>query len=945
MERREKNIILLSDLSRRGVRIENVQDFEKSIFADVYSYATTAVEKIVQTNRYERRERIQEDNLGNLTIPNVISFIGRRGTGKTSAMMSFRDALELHGTGNRIFEQNRLGFSEKADMNNVRFFSLNYLDASILENSEDIFLQVLANMFNYMQNMKARDQKEFGYRNLLNDFSRLYEAFYSVKNGDQSKSELYSPFEQFLHMASSQDIRKGFANLVKDFLEYIRRLAENVIEECYLVITIDDLDMAYYNGETTKAQINNKAYEIINSIQKYLSVPGVIVLTAYNHVNLMAESENFFFESDSGKSTNQKDNESQRMISTKLSNQFIDKAFSLDYRVYLPSWKKSDFQKERFQIDVKTGIDPEINMFLKYFPGRQYFSVKRFILTLYAFKIGVYYDCEGKKVHFLEPDSLRRLSNIVSLFSYSDSPLEQEFLQTDVRRKNLLKIIKRDIYFRFIQESLFLPEEKEFFNDLMELRIDRRGEAIVRNYAKYTGRLGKRIRNRLTDISAEMKKVTGFQLDDIDSTEKWMEKMNDNSDAKYSFAELVHVIYHMTRAEAPHRCSKELVACILHSYSIYLSEIYDRYRENKKTLGYKTYKRIYKWGDQCEKADQMPDIDLVREIEEDHEILQNVIGDTVCGKWCEYYFPGVYVTGFTKDGRKTNIATQIIGCTEFQSLNLEFALSADHTANEIMSGEEMLDRDMQHSIKTMIFFFMLYTDVLDWKKISLGVLADNKGENFQINIKLEDNHNNIEMTAFFRYAFLYKEFLNQIARLLMDAIKVSRKKIIDTDNSEVAFESNNISIKLKFLEKFHKNFQCVIDSLWDSFCSWDKNYGTMMLPIHNFDLTYNMMKHIFQECQDETDAIEIKQGEDFWRAFDRMLRLFERHLERVDSFYGKTNEKRNFKTIFQKCPFLTDIIKPMQGDLETNRMVEQFIKSLIISVSDEKQMETSPEDN
>lgn len=48
-----------------------------------------------------------------------------------------------------------LYLGKEADMGNVRFFSLDYIDASALEESEDVFILVLANMLNYLYSLKS----------------------------------------------------------------------------------------------------------------------------------------------------------------------------------------------------------------------------------------------------------------------------------------------------------------------------------------------------------------------------------------------------------------------------------------------------------------------------------------------------------------------------------------------------------------------------------------------------------------------------------------------------------------------------------------------------------------------------------------------------------------------------------------------------------------------
>lgn len=89
--------IYLRDLLNRGIHFDETSQFETSFFSDVYENAIDAVEEIVNDNRKKEKivgERRKDQRVR--SIANVISFIGRRGTGKSSVMMSFQDALRQY---------------------------------------------------------------------------------------------------------------------------------------------------------------------------------------------------------------------------------------------------------------------------------------------------------------------------------------------------------------------------------------------------------------------------------------------------------------------------------------------------------------------------------------------------------------------------------------------------------------------------------------------------------------------------------------------------------------------------------------------------------------------------------------------------------------------------------------------------------------------------------
>jgi hypothetical protein len=901
MENKENNIILLKNLLERGVHIEQVSDFNNSIFGRVYEGARQSVQRIVWDNRSRQdyiQKRTRQSEIG---VSNVISFIGRRGTGKSSAMLSFSAALNIYKKKNMYLHYDNIEFNKESEMEDVRFFSLDYIDASILEESEDIFILVLANMLNYLESLNKSDRHEAnnGYRDLLHKFEKVYEDFLTVKGSTKSVNEVYSSFEQLKNVAGSQRIRVQFYKLVEEFLDYVRRTTQSEAKECYLVISIDDLDMAYYNTQNKiKADGNNKSYEIVNNINKYLSIPGVIVLTAYNHVNLMSQSENFFINCHKTNYFTEENRISQIKVSSKLANQFIDKVFAPAYRIYLPSWKKRDYQSTSFRIDVDTGIDAEKNLFETYCTNnRRFLTIKEFMLILYGEKVGVYYDCEGTKVHFLEPDSLRTLSDTIELFEDEKLHLTEKIDSSADNieyRKKVFKRIKDDIYFRFIQEKLCLPNERELFNQLMELRIDRRSQTLVSIISKKTKPLGKSFRKFERDLRLQLENAnyqSKIAIDQFYKEDYIVNKMNSN--VEYSFAELVHSIYHMTRGESGF--SKELVACILHSYSIYLSELYDEYRMLKAEISNDEWIQEYRYNGQNSNNSRK-----FKKIEEIHEIFKGVIGKSICGRWCEYFFPGVSAS---MPGLSETLNVLIFGYTRINSAE-EYKFM---TKNE--------PTDLEETVKSIILFSILFVDVLNWECLPLSFVP--KKDEVEVHIKTKAPQD-IEMTAFMKYAFMYPEFLNHMEKLLTEAVSLQ--------------EQENKLIGKDFFDQFKIAVANVFEAYWKEFVNWDKKYGNMVVPIHNFDCTYNLIKHIFLETYKNDDVVEIKNGQDFYKEVSKMNSRFLNHLKEIDTFYGKTQVDKRLETVFSECPFvkLTEDTSKNIDNLAEN--MSETIKALITSL-------------
>ena len=919
---KEKNLIYLKDLLSREIHFDEVSKFRKSFFSDVYENAVSAVEEIVSDNR--RREKIVGERKKDQrikSVSNVISFIGRRGTGKSSVMMSFQDALRQYTNENYQCQRyNNIIFGKKADMENVRFFSLDYIDASVLEESEDVFILVLANMLSYLYSLKSfsDEYNDNSKRELIGAFERVYEEFLTLKNSRQDREGVYSSFETLLNVASSQRIRERFYKLVQQFIKYIQRTTDERAKECYMVITIDDLDMAHYNTQNsnkTKSKINNKSYEIVNSIHKYFSIPGVIVLTAYNYENLMLQSEKFFIESDRTANDKGHEKESQQMTSSRLASQFVDKVFPPVYRVYLPSWKKNDFGSSAIKVDVVTGI-PNENIIEKYVENmEQTLSIKKFVLVLYAEKVGIFFDPFGKKIHFLEPDSLRKIADMVAIFDgvkeqVEDSVDDSEFFY----KQKILKKIKEDTYFRFVQEKLFLSEERVYFAELQGQRIDRRSQMIVKDFCGKIPRLGKAITKETERYRANIEHSLlrrGYTYLDYSKINYVVAQKEDNSNVKYSLAEFIHCIYHMTR-NSSEKYSKELVSCILNSYTVYLSELFSIYQNEKKKMNLNQY--ISYINEKTMENKKMSEIQM---------IFAELIGDSICGKWTEYFFPETYtIVPGAMNVNENRSESVVLGCATITKAANSFTIESRNGKNS------NLNERFERVVKACIMMCMFYVDVLNWDSINFVpiVKSENEGGFNSVMIQPPGYLQRIEMTAFMKYSVRYSEFFDKINKLMNKSLK-SQENLIDKD-------------------QIIKSINKVINEMKMEYIKWDYNYSNMILPIQSLDLTYNMIKRIYQKTSKKNRVVQIDTGEDFLKEVMSMNTLFSEYLDEIDEYYKiDSNLETNvsFADTFKECPFIKWIQSVMK-DAEITNSIGYIFRNMIIDCSDKFGQEIGGDD-
>ena len=267
----EKDCIVISEY-HYGEVYESRDRFEDSMFHRVYKRAYDVVQDSVYRQLEKKRKSDFQEN-----IDNIVTFIGRRGTGKSSAMISFMQGLLENRDDDKaeaftIYDRGR----DCDNRRKVRFIGIDWIDASLLEKGEDIFEAILAKMLK--QFLKEDAESGFSSRNdydkkdLYRRFDSIYKKVLNVKkrgNIDAFASEM--ALSNLRDLARSSDIRQEFQQLIEEYIRLKDDLCRDERAETFLVVAIDDMDMNVSAG-----------FEILEKIQRYMRVRHLIVLLAVN---------------------------------------------------------------------------------------------------------------------------------------------------------------------------------------------------------------------------------------------------------------------------------------------------------------------------------------------------------------------------------------------------------------------------------------------------------------------------------------------------------------------------------------------------------------------------------------------------------------------------------------------------------------------------------------
>lgn len=230
---------------------------------------------------------------------NIIAFCADRGHGKTSAMLSFANALaEMRVPKRDLNKENiRDRFWIKAagdDKNqefvrNMTFQVLKYVDPTMIEESDSILRVLLVRLFNSFQQWREENEPcERGKRwtdamqeseVLIDLFQKALHAIQlllSKKVFDDSGDEL----DQIIEQGDVSNLRGLLYTLVHKYLKIVTGGDNSV-----LVVQIDDADL---NTE--------KAYRIVEDIRRYLFMPQLVVLMALNLNQMESVVEQHFLQ-------------------------------------------------------------------------------------------------------------------------------------------------------------------------------------------------------------------------------------------------------------------------------------------------------------------------------------------------------------------------------------------------------------------------------------------------------------------------------------------------------------------------------------------------------------------------------------------------------------------------------------------------------------------------
>lgn len=847
---KKENSVMISGGHRSEVYEKRI-DFNKSLFKRVYKRAYSIVQENVNIQLEKDRRNDLDEN-----IDNVITFMGRRGTGKSSAMHSFMKALLDNETDDNVLNEYTVFNKQRQENERIRFIGIDWIDASLLERGEDIFEAILAKMLNeFMKNNDDNyDSYSYDMKDLYNEFASIYKKHLNLKKRTMDTSySIESAIADLRDLSRSADIRGKFQDLIKKYI-HIKSYGGDKFRlekkyETFLVVAIDDIDMNIESG-----------FEILEKLQRYLKVERLIILIAVNHEQMKLCCEKHFSEVFSSK-VNDNNNKKKEYISS-LADQYLEKVLPSYARVYLPSLKKMDYDRNRItQVKIKDKRGEEV-----YYPIKKAMFIKAWNKTM------VRYDVEGLKRHFMEPESLRELNNL-GLFRDFMPDLEEdsedflEILDFNYRRS------MDDLLFRYADEKL--PEEEgDIFVNLSELDIRRRGQKIV----------------------ALCKDIAEEEYNEREYKKIAADFLNGYEEFDYSYGELLHSIYCMGRLPV---YDKKLIHAILAMYSLTLTKIYYRYKKSGEL------EKKIKDG-KVSVSTEVKDYNSTRK-DRNYKMLKELLEKSVGGSWSRHLMP-IYIK-YEADirnnrrfsGTAQNVNLDVIKFEVSKSMNDKLAQIKRNVDNNVTKErKERCNKKCAELVLEMKWYFILMLFFTYKDKYSINDFTDRKttksvsqNDVWIVNDAPDSRKNfgyleligkaDYNVMNFINNIFLFEEKLKDFVEAICNMVDPSNKILKYT----------NVVAELKTQRGFYNDMN-----------EWTIKYGGMVVPVYSMDVYYNMFKRLVRK--QETSNEQCVYGNQLYETFKALLIEIKVHLEENDRYY---NQDTYFVEGFKECPFIKEFIK------------------------------------
>lgn len=459
---------------------------------------------------------------------NIISFLGERGSGKSSSLINVRDFIQT--TPDPLHPLKKLGERvEVMPLIDPSFFDENH-------NILDVFIGRLYNQYRKLCDAynELDSERREKLKKLQTKFRAAKQAIYFINDRNQERP--LDELDELSRLSSGNELSSIMYELITDYLGYLGKER--------LVISIDDLDLNV-----------KQSYAMMEQIRKYLLHPNVVIILAAKLDQLRqgiccALTDHYHKVLDKYVSTGE-------IID--MAERYLEKFIPTSLRIYMPT--PEDFMKTRLRI-VDTE-HPET-------APVEYETVEFAVLSLIFEKTRfLFYNHDGE-TSLIVPRNMRELRYLVTMLYRMPYP--------DVEHRNIHTLNKAQFRMYFRQQwlqSITDAEQLRFVNFVFgETNFSKLNKLVVTYLTKFSKNLS--IWKDVADDDADEKSLTK-------NTRKILREIVNpaNNPANVSIGDVTFLMS-LIRTFEDSEESKRLLFFIRTYYSMLLYELYDDMTDEKK---------------------------------------------------------------------------------------------------------------------------------------------------------------------------------------------------------------------------------------------------------------------------------------------------------------------------------------------------------------------------
>lgn len=331
-----------------------------------YKQYYLALSRIAEHLLFFKDEKAGVSSYGAWESPNnLFAFLGERGSGKTSCMLTVRELLCHENGNNRDVLNEIFGDEESVNKDILRktdFYGCEVIDPLFFDNKHNILELFIGTLFRGLDKRRKNLLEQYDNEALFKSFADVKRILPLLKRCTDSLD--FDDLEQLKDLSASLDLKEAVRKLVQ---VYLKCVFGN--EHGRLVLCIDDIDLDMEDG-----------YRLVEHIRRYLNMPELIILMSIKleqlgnviRIKYTKDFQILFDKSDPKSKESIKDSgEDYREVVNRIVERYITKLLPLNQRIILPSvnelfdneihiYRKGNDKREGILKPLKRGILEQI---------------------------------------------------------------------------------------------------------------------------------------------------------------------------------------------------------------------------------------------------------------------------------------------------------------------------------------------------------------------------------------------------------------------------------------------------------------------------------------------------------------------------------------------------------------------------------------------------------